>query len=260
MTSETAVDAAVDTGTALWMYAIRDGNAPAPEVTGVSNEPVRCVCAGGLAAVVGSVPLRQFNSAALERNLNDFDWLADAARAHHAVIGAAAQERPVIPIRLAVLCRDEGSVRRLLIERHQDFRTALALVEGRAEWGVRAYLRPPGDNDDRPRPASGADYLRQRRDALQRNRTDLASAELAASTMFRALCRHAVAARCRPSTDSTLTGRRAHLVLNAAYLVDMSKAADFLAAAQEFDDHELLVIERSGPWPPYTFVGAAGEL
>ncbi|WP_040814824.1 GvpL/GvpF family gas vesicle protein [Nocardia concava] len=246
--------------TAVWVYAIRAGDGPAPEALGVSGEPVRCVEAGGLTAVVGSVPLAEFSAEALQRNLNDFDWLANAARTHHAVVEAAAVGRPIIPVRLAVLCLDDDGVRRLLIKRGEDFRAGLALVEGRAEWGVRAYLRPPEPDAESVRPTSGADYLRQRRDTLQRGRTDLASAELAASGMFRTLCRYAVAGHNRPTTETALTGRRAHLLLNATYLVEDDETTEFLSAAQQFDDNELLTIERSGPWPPYTFVGAAGQL
>ncbi|MVU77287.1 gas vesicle protein GvpFL [Nocardia sp. ET3-3] len=250
----------MDSDKAVWVYVVRGGSAPAPDATGVSGEPVRCVFAGDLAAVVGSVPLAEFSADALQRNLNDFDWLAAASRAHHGVVEASAADEPVIPVRLAVLCRDDDGVRRLLTERHDDFRDALALVNGRAEWGVRAYVRPPADDAAADRPISGADYLRQRRDSLRRGRSNLAAAELAASNMYRALLRHAVAGHSRPSSESSLTGRRAHLVLNATYLVDEAETAGFLSAAQQFDQSELLTIDRSGPWPPYSFVGAAGEL
>src|SRR4051794_36070272 len=69
----------MDSETAVWVYAVRGGEAPAPEASGVSGEPVRCVRAAGLTAVVGTVPLAEFGAEALQRNLNDFDWLADTA-------------------------------------------------------------------------------------------------------------------------------------------------------------------------------------
>ncbi|WP_162958436.1 GvpL/GvpF family gas vesicle protein [Nocardia yunnanensis] len=250
----------MDNEYAQWVYAVRRGEVPPPAATGVCGETVRCIHAAGLTAVVGAVPLADFDSDALQRNLNDFDWLAAAARAHHAVVEAASAGRPVIPVRLAVLCRDDEGVRRLLIERESDFRSALDLVDGRAEWGVRAYVRPAEPDPEPARPTSGADYLRERRDSLRRHRSEREAAELAASGMYRVLCRHAVAARCRPTTETVHTGRRGPLVLNATYLVDNTEATGFLSTAEQFDENELLTIERSGPWPPYTFVGAAGDL
>ena len=56
-----------------------------------------------------------------------------------------------------------------------------------------------------------------------------------------------------------LTGRDDEMFLNAAYLVPRDRQAGFIRCAeaqQEAVAEEGLVIEVTGPWPPYNFVGA----
>ncbi|MFD0000571.1 GvpL/GvpF family gas vesicle protein [Nocardia sp. NPDC127526] len=244
---------------AVWVYTVVRDADPVPAISGVSGEPTRWVGACGLAAVVGSVPLPEFGAEALQRNLNDLDRLAAIARDHNAVIETVAASRPALPVRLAVLCRDDDGVRALLTERNSDLDAALTLVDGRAEWGVKAFLRRPPSQEQRSRPASGADYLRRRRDALRRDHIDRAAAERAAAELFQGLSPYTVGARRRTLTDNSLTGRDTPMLLNAAYLVDNAKVTEFRAAVTRFADHPDLIVEQTGPWPPYSFVGALGD-
>ena len=59
------------------------------------------ITVGGLTAIVGDVGDRDYGEAALRRHLEDLDWLARTARAHHAVLAAVAERGPVVPMRLA---------------------------------------------------------------------------------------------------------------------------------------------------------------
>ncbi|MET9191379.1 GvpL/GvpF family gas vesicle protein, partial [Streptomyces tendae] len=67
---------------------------------------------------------------------------------------------------------------------------------------------------------------------------------------------HAVAAtRHRPQSER-LTGRRAPQLLNAAYLVEDARRADFTAALARFTaggTHRAVRVDASGPWIPYSF-------
>ncbi|ATL87204.1 hypothetical protein SMALA_6984 [Streptomyces malaysiensis subsp. malaysiensis] len=95
---------------ATWLYAVtaapEDGTPP-QGLTGVADEPVRLVEGAGLAAVVGSVPLADFDEDALRGHLEDLEWLERTARAHHRVINGAARHGQVIPLRFATLYHDD---------------------------------------------------------------------------------------------------------------------------------------------------------
>jgi hypothetical protein len=129
------------------LYAVAgDFTAPiAAELTGVGGSVVRPVRAAGLTAIVGDVDQPDFGEAALRRNLEDLDWLEQTARAHHAVIEAAARRGPVIPMRLATVYNSDAGVAGTLHERSADFRQALSRVSACSEWGVKGYTAKPAD-------------------------------------------------------------------------------------------------------------------
>jgi gas vesicle protein GvpL/GvpF len=256
----------------VWVYAISERVAATSlgQVRGVGEGPVRTVAAAGLTAVAEDVGLAEFGEEALRRNLEDLDWLDATARAHHRVIDAIAQQGPLVPMRLATVYSDDANVAAMLAEREADFRSALRRISGRQEWGVKAYAdRQPGAGGDdsgattgpsSPGTGAGAAYLRRRRDQLaaQKNarRETLASAE----TIHAELSRYAAGARLHPPQAPQLTGSKAPMVLNAAYLLDTGREEDFAAAvAALVGQHPGLRLELTGPWPPYSFAGTGGE-
>ena len=255
----------------IWVYAIaeRVDAKPLAQVRGVGGKPVRTVAAAGLTAVAEDVGLAEFGEEALRRNLEDLDWLEVTARAHHRVIDAAAQQGPLVPMRLATVYSDDARIAAMLTERGEDFRSALRRISGRQEWGVKAYAeRQPEASDDsavtagasRPGGGAGAAYLRRRRDQLtaQKNarRETLASAEMIHSE----LSRYAAETRLHNPQAPQLTGTKAPMILNAAYLLDNARGEEFsTAVAALAGQHPDLRIELTGPWPPYSFAGTGGE-
>lgn len=252
----------------VWIYAVAESVTAAPlrELSGVGGGPVRTVAAAGLTAVAEDVRLAEFGEEALRRSLEDLSWLEATARAHHRVIDAVAQQGPLVPMRLATVYGSEASVTASLTERGADFRAALVRISGRREWGVKAYAARQSEVHDTtggtggsagPEAGVGAAYLRRRRDQLaaQKNarRDTLATAEV----IHAQLSRYAAESRLHPPQAPQLTGTKALMVLNAAYLLDDEQAGNFAAAVTALDEHYQHVrLELTGPWPPYSFAGA----
>ncbi|MGI5240750.1 GvpL/GvpF family gas vesicle protein [Dactylosporangium sp. CA-139066] len=247
----------------LWLHAVARGPGPtAPaglaDVTGIGGEAVRTVAAAGLLAVVSPVDLAEFGEAALRRNLENLAWLEGVARSHHAVVAAAGRLGAVVPATLATVYRDDDGVRAMLQERHGDFEAVLERIEGRAEWGVKAYAEPA------PAPSVAADarpgvaYLQRRRAQLTADDERLRRAREGAEEVHAALAGGAVAARRHPPQDRRLTGRGEPMVLNGAYLVAGGVAFGEAVDAQA-ERHPELHLELTGPWPPYSFASAEDE-
>src|SRR6516164_9596775 len=134
----------------VWMYGVTGDNAEpfadgVAGVGGVGGSLPRTITAARLTAVVGDVGDREYGEAALRRNLEDLDWLALTARAHHAVLEAVAGRGPVVPMRVATLFASDAGVAGLLHERAGEFRGALSRISARSEWGVKAYAVKPVD-------------------------------------------------------------------------------------------------------------------
>jgi hypothetical protein len=242
--------------TLVYLYAVTDADAPEPEVaTGVDGAAVRRIVSGRLAAVVASVDAVRFGEEALRRSLEDLQWLEATARAHHAVVDAAAQAGPVAPVRLATVYLDDERVRGLLDERAAAFVATLDRIRGRVEWGVKGYAAP-SDAPVEPEPTDGGgpgrSYLARR--LAERNRAARGQEEAlaAAEAVHRELAAVTLAGRRYPPQDPRLTGREEEMVLNAAYLVDAGRAPDLHRAVEERSGAGVR-LELTGPWAPYSF-------
>ncbi|MEU2253767.1 GvpL/GvpF family gas vesicle protein [Nocardia xishanensis] len=252
----------------VWLYAVTsaaDVGEDLGDLTGVAGEVVRPVVSGDLAAVVGSVPLAVFGDEPLRRNLEDLTWLEATARAHDAVVSALARQGTAVPLRLAIVFRDDDRVRGMLEERRAAFESALALVRGRTEWGVKAYgdraaltaAVAEADLAKSERGGAGTAYLLRRRAQLSAQETVERDAAERADRIHELLVRQAAAGRRQPVTDPVLNGRRDWMVLNGTYLVDDDRADEFASAVKDLENRFAGIrLELTGPWPPYSFAGA----
>jgi hypothetical protein len=212
----------------LYAYAIA-ASADAPEIEGLGGAPVRAV-GHDVVAIVSEhqeLPLR-----AEPEDL----W------AHEAVVEAAMEQGPVLPMRLGTSFPGEGDLREVLHARAAEFARALARVDGAAELGIRAVLDlAPSENGG---PAGGAGpgtaYMLGR---LERVR----AAERVAAAIHEPL-----AALAREATWRLEAGE--HPRLAGAYLVDRSGVEAFRERVNELEDGRPIAIVCTGPWPPYSFV------
>ena len=252
----------------VWLYGVAGGDlgAFADGVAGVGGAPLRTITVARLTAIVGDVGDREYGEAALRRNLEDLDWLARTARAHHAVLEAVAERGPVVPMRLATLFASDAGVIGTLQERAEDFREALSLISARSEWGVKAYAVKPSDpagesghqvaGREDPATGPGAAYLQRRRAQLTASKDARQEALASARAVYAELGRFAVSSRLYPPQAPDLAGQQTPMVLNAAYLVADERVGEFEAAMADLTARHLFVqLTLTGPWPAYSFVG-----
>jgi hypothetical protein len=255
----------------VWVYAITDrvDFTPLAQIKGVGGRNVRAIAAAGLAAVAEDVGLAEFGEEALRRNLEDLNWLDTTARAHHEVIDAVARQGPLVPMRLATVYSGDELIAAMITERSADFRSALRRISGHMEWGVKAYAeRQPEASDDStvtagssgPGGGAGAAYLQRRRNQLTAQKTARRETLASAEMIHAELSRYADETRVHAPQAPQLTGIKAPMILNAAYLLDSTRGEEFATAVTALaGQHSGLRLELTGPWPPYSFAGTGGE-
>jgi hypothetical protein len=260
--------AAAPAGDGLWAYCVTRVSGP-PEIDGVRGSPVERVEAEGLAVLVSRVPLAEFGEDALRRNLNDLDWLERVARDHENVLERALAGGTIVPLRICTIFADEEGAARMLAERRRSLDTALDVLDGREEWGVkltvdRAALeaaardRAPGDLDQQleGQSAGGAYMLRRRQERELREAADRLAGGLAEDVHAR-LQDWATDAVVNPPQNPELSGHEGDMLLNAAYLVETAKVERLHELVEELRERHRELgarIELTGPWPPYNFV------
>jgi hypothetical protein len=248
--------------TLTYVYAVaRDVDPDAVAgLEGLDGRPVRTVEHRGVTAVVSDADRAEFEERALEERLEDLEWLAATARAHHHVVDTLGRDHVLAPLGLATVYFDDERVRAVLEESAETFGAVLDRLAGRAEWGLKAYARGrPAVAAEAEKPRSGADYLRQRRKALREGDTTLEDARAAANEVDAAVAGLAAATRGHRLQDAQLSGQSDPMVLNQAYLVGGERVDELRALVASFEDHPRIRVELTGPWVPYSFAQAAGS-
>ncbi|HEY6361348.1 MAG TPA: GvpL/GvpF family gas vesicle protein [Vicinamibacterales bacterium] len=224
------------------------------------SRDLRLLAAGaGVWLVVSSVPERRYGEAALQRGLQNLDWVGRRAMEHEAVVEHFLAALAVLPMQLFTLfTSDERAVSHVTRDKRRIGRI-LARIERQVEWGLRLAWdeqavrgRVERAHD---RPATGAAFLARKRDLLDVKRVHLTEARAAADRLYRALSREATAALRRTATEQAAPGSR--LLLDAAFLVPTRKAGAFRAALRRSTKtlgRSGLVVSLTGPWPPYNFI------
>ena len=247
-------------GRAIWVYGIVDPTVVPDDLRGVDGAPVEAIETAGLAALSSPVPLDRFGAEVLQASLEDLERLEALARAHEGVLARALELGGVVPFRLCTIYDDADHVRKMLEGERASLRAALDRVRGMAEWGVKGYLT----DVPAPEPATAASGTAW----LERKREDRAAAERAQevaehrmATIHARLAEHAAAATLSRPQDRRLSGHEGEMLLNASYLVEKARAADFGAVVEalgrEHEPHGVR-LELTGPWAAYHFVGSEG--
>lgn len=236
----------VDTG--CYVFGIVPADSPVPEIEGAGLAAgLRLVAAGDLAAVVGSVPT--------DRPLGR----AADLRTHDRVLAAlVAAGTPVLPMRFGAVVSGEGAVVEELLAPHRaEFGEALDALRGRVQYTVKVRY----DQDEVLRGLLATDPEIRR----LRGRPDDPAAQLRlGERVVRALerLRPGDASEVLTALMGTVDVRVREVsmpdeVLNAAFLVDRDRAAEFEERAEQLAAEHAgrLRIALVGPSAAYDFVG-----
>ncbi|MFI8214699.1 GvpL/GvpF family gas vesicle protein [Streptomyces sp. NPDC085932] len=228
------------------------------QLTGVAGDPPRALTHRGLVAVVSHVPERDFAEEALRARLEDLDWLTGTARAHQGVIDALTTVTTPLPLRLGTVFLDDSGVRSMIEAREEDFHRTLDRLEGRVEWGVKVYAESEPQQSAGPadKPASGRDYLRQRRMQTRSHEEMWQKAEAFSTRLHERLSAFAEDSRLHPPQNPALSKASGRNVLNAAYLVPRAHSEEFVEMVDRTKDEAPgMRVELTGPWAAYSFAG-----
>ena len=222
--------------------------------------------------VVADVPLKAFGQDALNKRLQDVDWMSRCGVAHQAVIESFIGSDAVVPMTLfTIFANDE----RALAEAKKDaarLDASLDRVAGRVEWVVRVLrgdapasagvgagaARPQRASAAGAAPRSGREFLQAKVNQRQAARRAAEETSQAVRALMTALSE--VADDVSDRTEALTAGALGSTaLLDAAFLVARTAEPRFEQAArrmaQPLADRGFRV-SVTGPWPCYSFVSA----
>jgi len=205
-----------------------------------------------LAAVVSDSPMIEYDSS--RRNM----------MAHTLVLEEVMEEFDLLPVRFDTIAPGAEIIQdRLLTQRYGEFTQLLGQMEGRVEYGLKAFWYEGAVFDEVLRED---DAIRKLRDSLAGKTADgsyyerirLGEAVEKALMEKRTQDEEMILSRIRPHVNKSRTNKAIseRMVLNAAFLVDRAKEPAVDAAVQQLDEEfgERLMFKYVGPVAPYNFV------
>jgi len=173
----------------------------------------------------------------------------------------------VLPLRLGAVFHSQDSLQAALARCRPTVAGFLQQFRQRQEWGVKLYGKtfqredlaghagPPSPHYDTAA-RTGTDYLTRKKAQLDTRRQLRTAMHRTVQTVEECLTGKAEQ-YCRIRTlPSDLTGRSEEMVFNGAFLLPRAAQAGWLEAIDHLrqDVHgKGLLLELSGPWPPYHF-------
>jgi len=188
---------------------------------------------------------------AVERNMENLEWLALHGVRHQQVVGEVAGQITIVPARFGTVFSGEPALIKDVLGRKAALNKVFARVAGGDEWGVKVFAErqaAPVVVEAR----SGKEYLQQKAARLKTRpeRNDPELQELAT-------------ALAKIATDSApsgkVSGTQPNLLWQATFLVPRGKRKQWDEVLKNFVERwdGRRRIEVNGPWPPYSFVSDA---
>jgi hypothetical protein len=209
---------------------------------------------GEVAVVIGRVPASEFGDDVLSAHLNDREWLERAVTEHQAVVQRLLPVATVVPLRFGSLHRDRAAVEAFLETHEEGFRSALELLRGRVEFGVKVWIAPPSADSRAKSSVTGREYLERRRKAREDAAAQRANIFERLRAIHERLLDSALAGVLNRPQPRELTGDAREMVMNAAYLVPAQGDALLTTIDVLRGEHPDLVLDVTGPWAAYNFV------
>ena len=242
------------------------------EGKGVDGQsPLEVAIFQDLAAVWSPVPLEDFCGPEAEARLRDLTWIGPRVIRHQEVVAGVMRHSPVLPARFGTIFSSMANLEKVL-QRHSDTIAGfLTRLTDQEEWAVKGLLDRPGAKEKLfslklAREAASLEALSPGKRYFEEQRLR-AACDQELPRWVQEVCRevwtrlrdYAAEARERRLLSREATGSDKDMVWNWALLMPRQAVGGFQALIQDVNAQYAecgLVVECTGPWPPYSFCPA----
>jgi hypothetical protein len=242
---------------------------------------------GRIEAIVSSVDPTDYQGEEIQiKAKDDLDWIVTHAKRHEAVLeevmGSGETLQVLIPMKFGTIFTSKETLEQMMKEQEGNFVNLLEQLEGMQEWNIRIDANMYEINKATEQMPQ---YKQAKHRALQAPKGMDYFEEMKAQDLFSALTQDYVE-DLRQRVTKSLEGfvyefrenhintqdlhealleaqekgsgrvlEERHPMLHRAYLIKQERASEFHTQIQGLQRaFPELIIERSGPWPPYNFL------
>jgi len=233
-------------------------------------------CHRGLYAVTSKVKESEFGEEGLKKNMADLEWVKANASTHEKIIEQVMANADVIPFKFGTLFNTDDSLKAMLEEYSEEFKTILRKLKDKEEWGVKIYcdtnkLKESVINNEpeilkiegeiKSSPPGKAFFLEKKKTELLAQEVNRKINEYSQES-FQLLEELSFEARINKLLPKEVTEREDDMVLNSAFLVGKNEVGDFINMVDTLKMHyenKGFFIDCTGSWPPYNFCGFSNQ-
>ena len=235
----------------LYLYGVtRSQPAKSVRLMGVDLEsPVEAIECEAVICWLSRVSADEFEDS-LTKNMENLDWLASASVAHQRAVGGIAQHADILPARFGTVFRDENSLRAHIRQHLRGMERNFLRVKDAEEWGIKIFAIAPVAASG-PKARTGREYLQAKAAQLPRKKpAGIPEPEL---TEFQSAIQGIAEASAPPGR---ISGGQRGLLFQTSLLVKRNNLSRLESVLRKFSRKwaSSRRIEKSGPWPPYSFV------
>lgn len=206
-----------------------------------------------------------------EKLLNDPKWAEENIRAHHEVIDRAFQAGVVIPMKFGTMYKTRKGLVATLEKYYRKFKNLISQLADKKEWGVKAYLDHKKFVAALKKNNKEIQKLEKRRSSAQEGMRwyterkideivgDEVEEEIEKLLQYfvEKLKGHVEKVRLGDAFSKDIQKPGKEMIMNAACLVKNDALQGFKDVFQELVKEAMqrgVLLELTGPWPPYNFV------
>lgn len=259
----------------FYIYCIRPKPAPAlpADTKGVAfTTGIAAFHFRDIEAVVGTFDPTKVNGEEIKNKLlDDPKWAEKNIRRHHGVIDRAFQTGVVIPMKFGTMYKTQKGLGEMLAEYYPKFKNLISRLQDKKEWGVKAHLdhkkfieglkkknkKIQKLEGRRPLMSEGMRWYTERKvgkviaDELEKE------IERELRYLVEKMERHVEQVRLSDAPSNSVQEAGREMVMNAACLVrndTVQSFKDLFQGLAKEVTRKGILLELTGPWPPYNFI------
>ncbi len=225
-----------------------------------------------LEAIVGELDPSKFDAEMIKNKLlDDPKWAEENIRCHHEVVSRAFQTSVVVPMKFGTMYKNKKSLDEMLAKYYRKFTSVIPMLKDKKEWGVKAHL-------DHKKFIEGLKKKSKEIQKLEKGRTsapegmrwyaerkideivaDESEKEIEKELQYlvEKLEKHVEKVQLNEAFSKNTQELGREMIMNAACLVKndaLQGLRDLFRKLAKGEAQKGVVLELTGPWPPYNFV------
>ncbi|WP_216830682.1 GvpL/GvpF family gas vesicle protein [Alkalihalobacterium elongatum] len=231
-----------------------------------------------ITAVLCELDSNEFSIDSIEKNTQDPQWLTVKATHHHEIVNNLHKSCTVVPLKFCTIYSNETSLKQELQQNQEDILKLFTRFENCDGWNVKIYCQKETwlafwevhdrtvlkEKEKISQMSPGTQFLMKKKLKQKLIHTVDSHIEKVIHQFHELLIKNSTQYTSKKIWNKQVTGKQEEMVWNGVYLVEnnddtLNEIKKVIKQFQLNYEKQGLMIEITGPWPPYDFLDVERE-